>query len=183
VHDCLARERCLAADEDGLVSRAGEEEQGVVLVGQVDEVQNEARLLRERAGLPDLHPAEGADHDEARRGNTGLVVGRLDPVAQRLLAMLGQPFRLARCLHLDQADARPDQVEEAPGLGLLETRGVGPTRAVAVEELVEERLRLRTLAAFVDAPVGGERGEPRADLLAGRRHGYESASWSLGTWK
>lgn len=183
MHDCFACQRCLATGEDRLVCWAGKKQKRVVLVGQVDEVQNEAGLLREGAWLPDLHPAEGADHDEARCGNASLVIGGLDPVAQRLLTMLRQALRLARRLHLDQADARPDQVEEAASLWLLEVRDICATRAIAGEELVEEGLRLGAFTAFVDAPMGGERGEPRTDLLAGRRHAtrVRAGPWERGS--
>ena len=183
MNHCLAGECRLATREDGLVRGAGKEQQRVVLIGKVDQVEHETRLLRVRARLPDLHAAERADDDEARRRNTDVGVRGLDPVSERLLAVLCQPLRFAWRLHLDQADARPDEVEEASSLGLLEASDVRPARAVAVEQLVEERLCLGALATVVHAPTSGKRGEPRPDLLAGRGHSYVRLSWSLGTWK
>src|SRR5439155_8858474 len=93
-----------------------------------------------------------------------------------------EPLGFGRRLHLDQAHSRPDQIEEAPRLRLLEVRDVGAVRSVALEELVKERLRLAPFASGIDAPTRGECGEPRADLLAEERHGYR-VSCSFGTAK
>ncbi|HUH15422.1 MAG TPA: hypothetical protein VML35_06025 [Gaiellaceae bacterium] len=168
VDDSLASELRLPAGEHGLV--AGEEEQRVVLVGQVDQVEHHPRRLRVRTRLPDLEPAGGAEHDPTRRRRARRRVGGVLPVVERLLAMGRQPAGLGRRLHLDQAHARPDQVDERGALPLLEGRDILTSGAVTVEKLVQEALGLAPLPAVVHAPLGGQHGEPRADLLAGQRH-------------
>lgn len=59
--------------------------------------------------------------------------------------MLLQPAGLGGRLHLDDRDARPDQVEEASRLRLLEGGDGLPILPVAVEQLVQEGLRLGPL--------------------------------------
>ena len=85
--------------------------------------------------------------------------------------MLGQPPGLARALHLDDADARPEQIHEAAARALLEPRAFGAAvGAVALEQPVQESLRFAALRPCIAAPGGGELAEPAADLLALERH-------------
>jgi len=82
-----------------------------------------------------------------------------------------QPPRLARPLHLDDADTRPEQVHEATAHTLLEPSTFGPpVGAVALEQPVQERLRLALLRAPIPAPRCGELAQSPADLLARERH-------------
>jgi len=101
-------------------------------------------------------------------------VGAAAPVVECLGAMVNEPAGLARSLHLDDADAVPDEVEETAVLGILEARDVFTDSAVAGEQLVEEGLRFGPLGAGVHAPLLRELGEAAADLLAGDGHGARS---------
>ena len=166
--DGLARDRGLVVDEDRLA--AGQEEQRVEVVGQLDEIEGDARLGVDGAWLPHLEAVEGTEDDVTGRragGRTGAL-----PVAEHLLAMLGEAPDLARALHLDDAHARPEQVHEAALGALLEAHTrLAAVGAVAGEQIVEERLRLAALRPRVAAPGGGELGQPPADLLARDGHG------------
>ena len=85
--------------------------------------------------------------------------------------MVAESFGLRRSLHLDDADARPQHVEETTLLRRLELRtDLASIAAVANEQFVEERLRLGALATFVERPVCGEASQVRPDLLAGQSH-------------
>jgi hypothetical protein len=85
--------------------------------------------------------------------------------------MTAESLDLGWRLHLDDADARPQHVEETPLLRRLELRAdLASIAAVANEQFVEERLRLGALATFVERPVRGEASQVRPDLLAGQRH-------------
>jgi hypothetical protein len=82
----------------------------------------------------------------------------------------GETDGFAGPLHLDQAAARPDQVQELAVLRLLEPRArFDAIGSVAGEQLVEERLCLGALAAAVEAPPKGEIDGAPPDLVA--RHG------------
>lgn len=116
--DGLARDLGLVVHEHGPAAR--EEEERVEVVGQLDEVERGAGLRVDGARLPDLEAMERAQHDVARRG-TRRRPGAL-PVAEHLLAVHVQSTCLARALHLDDADARPEEVHEAVGRSLLEAR-------------------------------------------------------------
>ena len=95
-----------------------------------------------------------------------LGIGGVTPVAKGLLAVLGQASCLARALHLDEADPRPDQVQEAAGLRLLEARAdLVAILPIGREQLVEERLRLRALTAVVEAPLARELDEVALDFF------------------
>lgn len=139
VLDGLPGQLGLPAGEDGFIP--GEEEQRVVLLRQLAELECDARALGKAAGLPDLELAKGAQDDEARRLDPPLGVGRVAPVVERLRAVAGEPTGLRGRLHLEQADPRPDQIDEAAGLGLLEAGDLLDLLAVAGEQLREERLR------------------------------------------
>jgi hypothetical protein len=164
----LARERGLTAGEDGLVAR--EELERVVLLRQLAQLERTARSLGEPAGLPDLEPAKRTEDDEPWSLDAELGVGGITPVVERLRAVAGQASRLRRCLHLDQADSRPDQIDESAGLRLLEPRDAVTLLAVAGEQLVEEGLSLRALRALVDAPPRRERLEAAPYLLSAQAH-------------
>ena len=98
-----------------------------------------------------------------------LGIGGVAPVAEGLLAVSSQASCLARALHLDEADSRPDQVQEAAGLRLLEARAdLIAILAVGCEQLVEERLRLGALAAVVEAPLARELDEVALDVFNGQ---------------
>lgn len=84
--------------------------------------------------------------------------------------MLGQPVRLARPFHFDDAHPRPDQVDEPAAGRLLEPRDLSAFGPVAREQLVEEGLRLRSLRSLVLAPAFDELEETAANLLARQRH-------------
>ena len=166
--DGLERDALLAGVEHRLA--AGQEEQRRVAVGQLVEVELDPRRFREPARLPDLEALEGAEHHVLGRGYPLLRVGGLAPVVERLLAMLCEPPRLAGRLHLDDADAGPDQVDEAPGLKALELGDVGEPLAVAVEELGEESLGLAALISVPHAPARDEPRQVGPDLLAAEGH-------------
>jgi len=138
--DRLTRERRLAAGEDRFAT--GQEEQRVVLIGQVDQVEHDARRPGIRAGLPDLQPAEGAEDDIGWSGCVRLGVGRLAPVREGLLAVRGEPLCLRRRLHLDHAHARPHEINEPTCLVLLEVRNRRTICPVAGEKLVQVGLGL-----------------------------------------
>jgi len=165
----VARDRRVASDEHRLA--AGQEQQRVVAIGQLDELERRPRAAREATGLPHLEAVKGAQHDVRRRGDAAIGIGGALPVAKRLRAVASQVPRLARRLHLEDADARPEEVYEA---ALLAHFHLGADRAacaaVALEQVVEKGLRLRALAALVQAPARRERREAGADLLAGQRH-------------
>lgn len=160
--------RFVRTPEDGVV--AGEEEQRVIALGELLDRERQTRLLREAAGLEDLEPMERADDHVGRRGHAVVGVGRVLPVLDRLLAMLRQAVALGGRLHLEQADARPQQVHEATVLRRLELSDLLALGAVAGEELVQEGLCPTPLAAVVLAPVGGEPAQVRADLIALQGH-------------
>ena len=161
----LPRHGLLRCHEDGLA--IGEEHQRVHPVGQIDEIEPRAWLGRIGAGLPDLEAPKRAQDDEAGCGHVVSGVGRVAPVRQCLLAVRLEPPGLARTLHLHDAAAWPDEVEELPLLSILEEcadpLAIG---SVAVEQLVEERLRFGAFAALVEAPLPREVDESSLDLLA-----------------
>ncbi len=174
--DGVDRHRGLAALEDGRV--AGEEEQRVVGVGQLGQGERRARLGREQAGLPDLERVECTQHDVARGRHPGAGICRFTPVVERLAAVVREPAGLAGRLHLEETATGPQQVHEPAALVDLEARDRLAAHSVAVEQLVEERLRLRALGPLVEAPLGRERRQARADLFAGHRPGQTaSLSW------
>ena len=164
-----ARDCSVPVDENGLLAR--QEQQRVVAVGQLDELERGSRLAGEATGLPDLESMERAENHERRRRYPPPRIRRLAPVVERLLTMMAESFRLRRRLHLDDADPRPQEVEETALLPGLEGRArlaeIGP---VADEQLVEEGLSPGALTAFVERPVGREAGQVRPDFLAGQRH-------------
>lgn len=167
--DGLARDGELAAAEDRLAT--GEEQQRVVLVRELFEAEHGARSSREPARLPDLEPPEGAEHDVRRSRTLACRVSGVTPVVECLIAMLRQTPGLGGRLHLDDAHARPGQIEETAFLWSLELRARRQSLgAVAREQLVEERLRLRPLAAVVQAPARGEACQAGTELVAGQRH-------------
>lgn len=115
--DRLDRDRGAIGVEQRLV--AEEEKQRLEAVGKLGEVERDPRPTGELAGLPDLEALEGAEDDVLGRRYPLVGLGRRLAIAERLHPMLGEPLGLARCLHLDQADAGPDQVVETAGLVLL----------------------------------------------------------------
>ena len=152
-----ARDGCVPVDEDGLL--VCQEQQRVVAIGQLDELEGGSRIAWEAAGLPYLEALEGAQDDEPWSWYPALRVGGVAPVVQRLLAVLAESFCLRWRLHLDDADAGPQHVEEATLLRCLKDRARFATVCpVAGEQLVEEGLGLGALAAFVERPVGREAG-------------------------
>lgn len=90
-------------------------------------------------------------------------------VTEGLLAVLDESGGLGRPLHLDDAAPRPDQINEAAGLRLLERGDLSAILAVASEELAQERLGLGALRPLVHAPAFRERYKPLPDLLARQR--------------
>jgi hypothetical protein len=81
--------------------------------------------------------------------------------------MRGQSPCLARALHLDQTALRPEEVDDPSLLRFLEAgAGVVAIRAVALEQPVQEALRLRPLTALVQTPLAREVDEVALDLLA-----------------
>ena len=168
VDNRLTRECRLATCKHGVA--AGEKEQCVVLVREIDQIEHGTGRIRIRAGLPNLELPKCTNYDITRCWLSLSGVGGSAPIRKRLIAVLRQPFGLGRCLHLDKTHSRPDQVEKAPGLRLLEARDVLPVRPIAPKELVQERLSLAPFATGVDTPARGEGGEPRADLLPSERH-------------
>lgn len=70
-------------------------------------------------------------------------VGGVAPVIEGLRPVPVQAPRLRARLHLDDRHPRPQQVEEAAGLRLLERGHRLPVGPVAGEQLVQEGLRLR----------------------------------------
>src|SRR6185312_6835721 len=87
------------------------------------------------------------------------------------LSVRGEVVGFAGALHLDDANAVPDEIEEAPVLRVLETRDLETPRAEAGKEVVQEGLSLRALRSGVDAPARGELRQPLPDLLDRQRHG------------
>lgn len=166
VLDRLAGQLRLTAGEHRLV--AGQKEKGVVLLGQLVELERRPRALRKASRLPDLELAKGADDDEARSLDPALGIGGLAPVVERLRAVASEPTGLRGSLHLEQAHPRPDQVDEAAGLRLLEAGDLRELLPIAGEQIGEERLGPGALRALVDAPVRGERLEAPAYLLSGQ---------------
>ena len=162
----ILRHSGLSADEHRLVAR--EEHQRVEALRQFDEVELSPRRGGVLARLPDLEAMKGAEDNEMWGGKVVLGIGGIAPIAEGLLAVLGQVPRLARALHLDEADPRPDQVQEAAGLWLLEPRAdLVAILPVGREQLVEERLCLGALAAVVEAPLARELDEVALDLFNG----------------
>lgn len=150
-------------------SRAARKARASQVLGDLREVEDRARLRVHRTRLPDLESVEGAQHDVGRSGLASR--SRPLPIPQRLRAVGLQPVGLARALHLEDAHAGPHHVDEATVLGLLEPHARLPAGgAVALEEAVEERLRLGSLGASVATPLGGELPQATANLLAGERH-------------
>lgn len=166
-HDGVARELRSAAAEDR--SAADEEVERVEVVVEVDEIEGSARLGIQSTRLPHLEAMEGAEHDVSRRRHARRA--RALPVPEKLLTMVGEAAGLARPLHFDDADARPEEIHEPAARPLFEPR----SNALAVDPVtrqkaVEERLRLRTLRAAVAAPVRGELSEAPPNLVFGGRH-------------
>ncbi|MEX0674825.1 MAG: hypothetical protein WD067_08615 [Gaiellaceae bacterium] len=95
---------------------AAKKVEGLVPVRQLPEREGSNRPVPERARLEDLELREGAHDDEPARG-PGLAAHIL-PVPEGLLPVIGEALGLARSLHLDDADARPDHVDE-PGPATL----------------------------------------------------------------
>ena len=166
-HDGLSRELRLVGDEDRLAS--GEEGERVEVLGELGEVEGRPRLGVHSTRLPDLEAVKGAQHDV---GGSALTRGpRALPVPQRLGAVGLEPVGLARALHLEDADSGPHHVDEAAVLCLLESyTRVAARGPVALEEAVEEGLRLGSLRASVATPLGGELPQATANLLTGERH-------------
>lgn len=84
--------------------------------------------------------------------------GRLLAVGERLSAVVRQAIRLGRGLHLDQQNARPQEVcARTVGIAVLEGEGgllgVDP---VSGEELEQEVLRLLPLPSPALVPARGE---------------------------
>jgi len=163
-------------DEDGRLARqlsavlgkarlaTAEEVERLVVVGQLVEVERRERYVPASPGLEDLELAELADHHETP-DVAGLALN-LCPVVERLLTVLGELVRLARTLHLDDADAGPDHVHEPDAGALLEARSdLLAVGAVAGEQLVEKRLGLGPLRAPVVGPALDDLREVLPDLL------------------
>src|SRR5581483_5818878 len=116
---------------------AAEEAQRLVLLRKGVEIERRHRTVPVNPRLEHLEPAERAD-DDVTSGLPGPPADVL-PVLESLLAVSGEVACLARALHLDDADSRPDHVDD-PGAGrILEVGDVLPVDAVAGEQLVEER--------------------------------------------
>jgi hypothetical protein len=173
--DRLAGQLCTILDVAGL--QTTEEAERLVLRRQDVEVELRDRLVPVGARLEHLEAPERAD-DDVGPGLPGPAADLL-PVVEGLLAMSGQVGSLARPLHLDDADARPDHVDDPRAGRILEVRDLLAVDAVAGEQLVEERLRFGPLGPRVVAPARDELAEPAPDLLAGKRHG-ESLEAELG---
>jgi len=112
-------------------------------------------------GPPHLEARDGAHDDVQRR----LVLrGAGDtPVGKSLAVVeLGELGRVLRALHLDDAHARPEHVDEAAlGQLVLEANAGGvPVRPVAVQQLGEERLVDGLLGSREVAPLCRECLEP-----------------------
>ena len=169
----FSRQFRAASLEDGLPAR--EEVEDVEVVRQVDEIHGRPRLGVDCSRLPDLEAMEGAEDDVARRRRARR--SRVLPVREGLRPVCREPRDLARPLHLDDAHAGPEEIHEAAGRSVLEASARGlPVDAVAVEKLVEERLRLGSLGALVAAPTCRELGEAAPDLVLGRPHDRARAS-------
>lgn len=136
------------------------------MIRQPREVEGRARLGKDGARLPDLELVEGAEDDPAWSGRVWLP-DRL-PVVERLIAMLLEAVGLARPLHLDQANPRPDHVHDPARRWLLEAGTDGHAiRAVAGKQLVQEALGAAFLGPLIPAPPRSELAEPAANLLRG----------------
>jgi len=165
----------LRSNEDRLST--GEEHECVDSVGELEELELGARLVGVSAWLPHFEAMERREDDVAGRRHVVRRVGRVTPVPEGLLSMGGQAPSLARTLHLDQAPSWPEQVEEPPLLRLLEpSPSIEPIGAVAAEQLIEECLGLRPLAALVETPLARKVDEVALDLLA-RHRGSKSIRW------
>lgn len=136
--DCLAGQLGLAAGEIGLPVR--EEQQRVEVLRELGEFEGDPGRRVHGTRLPDLEAVEGAQYDVPRRGHLGRP--GIAPVVEGLHAVLIEAPGLARPLHLDDADTRPEHVHESPGAGGVLEAGAHllPVRAVAREELRQERL-------------------------------------------
>jgi hypothetical protein len=85
--------------------------------------------------------------------------------------MRRETLGLARPLHLDDANARPDHVDEAAAHRLFEASAdVVAACAVARQQLVQEGLGLGPLRSLVAAPAGGELRQRVAYLSARPGH-------------
>ena len=113
MNDGLARQLGLPAREDRLAS--GEEEQGVVLIGQVDQIEHDARRGREGAGLPDLKLVEGTE-DDVRRSGVFAGIRGVSPVVERCLrcslSRFASPGASSRS---GKPEARSDRRNAQPG--------------------------------------------------------------------
>ena len=96
--------------------------------------------------------------------------------------MRDEPVGLARALHLEDADARPDHVHEPAAAGaLLETNArVAALGAVARKQLCQEGVCVGGLGTVVAAPAGGELREAAPDLLPGHGHPVTRLECGLG---
>ena len=69
-------------------------------------------MPRGPAGFPDLEMLERAEHDEARRGETGYRVVGVMPVLERLGAVSGETIGLAGPLHFNDRGAGVEAVDD-----------------------------------------------------------------------
>ena len=120
-----------------------EEAKRLVLLREEVEVELRDGDIPVRARLIDVETAERADDDVAT-GLAGLAADVL-PVVESLVPVRGKVLCFARALHLDDADARPDHVDDPAAGRLLEVRDRLPVDVVASEQLVQERLSLAAL--------------------------------------
>jgi hypothetical protein len=149
---------------------AREEEERIEAVWQLDEVEHRAWFRVDRPWLPYLEAMESAEHDIAGCRTGGRP--RALPVTEHLLAVRVKPTRLARTLHLEDADARPEEIHESVCGALFEARAFGPSvDPVAIQEIVQECLRFALLRPGVTAPRGSELAQPPPNLLALKSHG------------
>jgi hypothetical protein len=105
-----ARDRRVPVDENGLLVR--QEQQRVIAIGQLNELKRGSRIAWKATRLTNLEALERAEDHETWGRYPPLRIGGVAPVVERLLAVMTEPFRLRRRLHLDDADPRPQEVEE-----------------------------------------------------------------------
>lgn len=131
----LGRQFPMVVEERRLQAHTGEEHQRVVPIGKLFEGELRDRPGGELPRHPHLEAVEGAEDDVRRRLDTRIDVGRLPPVVEGLLAVLGEPVGTAGCLHLHDAGTGPVEVHDTDRrVGILEPGSSGdPIGAVALD--------------------------------------------------